>query len=103
MADALRFSPLLMVLMMVIAVDGAAAAPVRPGLNLQSMDSVRFDEPAWTWRDPVLGRRLFQDDVETLPSWSLPFGNRADDRDRRGFQFSVRPGRGLKATAKLRF
>ena len=100
MADAMRLAPLLLI---AIAVEPAAAQSTIARMKLQSADAVRFDEPSRSRPDPLVGFRLFQDDRETLPSWALPFGSRAGERDRRGLSFSVRPGRGVKATAKLRF
>ena len=100
MDNGLRYAT---VLLIAFAADGVSAESRGPGLKLQSMESVRFDEPAWTWRDPVLGWRLFQDDTEIVPSWNLPLGSRSNERDRRGIRFGVRPGRGLKGTAKIRF
>ena len=100
MADALRFAPWLLI---AVAVDPAAAAPPTPKLSLQSMQSAVPEEPVRDQRAPVLGPRLFQFDHERLPDWSLPFGPGAGEPGRRGFTFGIRPGRGLKATAKLRF
>ena len=100
MADAFRLAPSLLI---ALAAYPAAAEPVKPGPKLQSMDSVRFVEPPSPRNDPALRLRLFRDEEEFLPAWTLPFGNRADDRDRRGISFSVRPGKGLKARAKIRF
>ena|SRR5688572_2046403 len=100
MADALRLAPLLL---LAFAIEPAAAEPLRPSVKLQSIDAVRFHEPPSPTNDPALRLRLFPGDEQVLPAWSLPFGTRADDRDRRGMTFSVRPGRGLKATAKIRF
>jgi len=98
MADALRLAPWLLI---AIAVDPAAAQPRMSNLKLHSVEAIRFVEPARPRHDPLLGRHLFEE--ETLPSWGFPFGSRADERDRRGLSFSVRPGRRVKATAKLRF
>ena len=67
------------------------------------MNAISPGVPVRAQRDPVLGPRLFQYDRETLPDWTLPFGPRAKDPDRRGLSFGLRPGRGLKATARLRF
>lgn len=100
MADALRLAPWLLI---ALAVDPAAAQPPRPSLKLQSMDAVRFNEPPSTRYDPALRHRLFQEEEEILPAWTLPFGPQAEERDRRGVTLRVRPGRGVKATAKLRF
>ncbi len=101
MTDALRLAPLLLA---AVAIHPAAAAePVPPGPRLQSIDSVRFAEPLSPRTDPALRLRLFGDDEEVLPAWTLPFGTQADQRDRRGVSFSVRPGKGLKARAKIRF
>ena len=100
MADAVRLAPLLLI---AVAIEPATAEPLKPNLKLQSIDAVRFHEPPSPTNDPALRLRLFPADEQILPAWTLPFGNRTDDRDRRGMTFSVRPGRGLKATAKLRF
>ena len=100
MADALRLLP---VLLIAVAVDSAAAQPMGPSARPQSVDKVRIDEPAWKWRHPVLEHHRFQEDSENLPAWTLPFGGGADEGDRRAVTFSVRPGRGLKARAKIRF
>ena len=100
MAAAFRLVPLLLI---AVAVEPAAAEPLKPGLKLQSIDSVRFHEPPSPRNNPALRHRLFPEDEDSLPSWTLPFGAGADERDRRGLSFRVRPGRGLKATAKIRF
>ena len=101
MADTLRLAPWLLI---AVAAEPAAAGPPTPRFTLQSMSSSAPDEPVRGWRQPVLGPRLFQYDRETWPDWTLPFGPGANDLDRRGLGFGVRPGRrGLKATARLRF
>ena len=100
MADAMRLAPLLLI---AVAIEPAAAQSTIASIKLQSADPVRFVEPSRPRHDPLAGFRLFREDRETLPAWVLPFGSRASDRDRRGLSFSVRPGRRLKATAKLRF
>ena len=100
MADALRLAPLLLVAM---AFEPASAEPVKPGLKLQSLDAVRFSEPATFRKDPVLRLQLSREDEDMMPGWTLPFVSQEDDRSRRGVTFSVRPGRGLKARAKFRF
>ena len=100
MNGAIRLAPLLLI---AVAVHPAAAEPQRPAPKLQSMDSVRFDEPPPAQYDPALRHRLFQQDEEILPAWTLPFGLQSDERDGRGVRFSVRPGRGLKAKARIRF
>ena len=100
MADALRFAPWLLI---AVSAGPAAAQSHIPRLKLQSNEIVRAEPIPELPRAPLLGPRFFDDDREAGPSWYLPFGPRADDRDRRGFSFSVRPGRGIKATARLRF
>ena len=99
MDGAIRVAPLLLI---AIAIDPAAAEPVRPAIKLQSIDAVRFSEPPSPRNDPALRLRLFQDDAEIVPAWNLPFGSQSG-LERGGVRFSVRPGRGLKATAKIRF
>jgi hypothetical protein len=99
MNGAIRVAPLLMI---AVALDPAMAEPPRPTLKLQSIDAVRFSEPPSPRNDPALRLRLFQDDSEIGPAWNLPFGSQSE-RERGGVRFSVRPGRGLKATAKVRF
>ena len=100
MDGAIRLAPLLLI---AVAVQPAAAEPPRPGVKLQSMDSVRLNEPPPAHYDPALRHRLFQEDEESLPAWTLPFGLQSDDRGDRRVTFSVRPGRGLKAKARIRF
>ena len=100
MADGLRFAPLLLV---AIAVGPASAEPSQPSLQLQSVKAVAFSEPPSTSRDRAMRHRLFQNDDEVVPGWSLPFGLQSDERDSRRVTFSVRPGRGLKARARIRF
>jgi hypothetical protein len=99
MNGAIRVAPMLLI---AVAIDPAAAEPVRPAINLQSIDAVRFSEPPSPRNDPALRLRLFQDDAEIMPAWNLPFGSQSE-RERGGVRFSVRPGKGLKATAKVRF
>jgi hypothetical protein len=106
MADILRLAPwLLIVLLIAVAAAPAAAEPRMGGLKLQSVETGNFDRPARSRHDPVLGpvlnRRFLPE--EATSSWTLPFGPRANERDRRGLSFSVRPGHGLKAMAKIRF
>ena len=93
---AIRLAPLLLI---AVAIDPAMAEPPRP--TLQSMESVRLSEPRAPRQDPAFQHRLFQEDEQITPAWTLPFGLQSDDRDRR-VTFSVRPGRGLKAKAKIR-
>ena len=100
MANALHLAPLLLV---TIAFEPASAEPAKPSLKLQSIDAVRFSEPATFRRDPALRLQLSREDEEMMPGWTLPFVSQEDDRGRRGVTFSVRPGRGLKARAKIRF
>ena len=100
MADAMRLAPFLLI---AVAVDPAVAQSTIASVKLQPADAVRFVEPSPSMHDPLAGFRLFREDRETLPAWVLPFGSRASERERRGLSFSVRPGRRLKATAKLRF
>jgi hypothetical protein len=102
MAYAMRLAPLLLIAV-AVAVDPAAAQSPIARVTLQSADAVRSVERSPSRHDPLAGFRLFQQDRETLPVWVLPFGSRASERDRRGLSFSVRPGRRVKATAKLRF
>lgn len=105
MAVVLLLTPLLIVLLMAVAAAPAAAAPRMSNLKLQTVEAGNFDRPAQNRHDPVLGPvlglRFFEE--ETMPTWTLPFGPRAGERDRRGLSFSVRPSDGLKATAKIRF
>jgi len=102
MADILRLAPwLLIVLLIAVAAAPAAAEPRMGGLKLQSVETDNFDRPARSRHDPVLSRRFLQEDI--TPAWTLPFGPRANERDRRGLSFSVRPGHGLKGFAKIRF
>ena len=89
-------------MLIAVAIDPAMAEPPRPTLKLQSMESVRLSEPRAPQQDPAFRHRLFQEDEQTTPAWTLPFGLQSDDRDRR-VTFSVRPGRGLKAKARIRF
>ena len=99
MDRAVRLAPLLLI---AVALDPAAAEPPKPTTKLQSIDAVRISEPPSPRNDPALRLRLFQDDSEILPAWTLPFGSQSA-RERGGVRFSVRPGKGLKATAKVRF
>ena len=96
---AIRLSPLLLI---AIAIEPAMAQPLKPAINLQSIDAVRLTEPPSPRNDPALRLRLFQDDSDMVPAWNLPFGSQSE-RESGGVRFSVRPGRGLKATAKVRF
>jgi hypothetical protein len=89
-------------MLIAVAIDPAMAEPLKPSIKLQSIDAVRFGEPPSARNDPALRLRLFQDDGDIMPAWNLPFGSQPA-RERGGVQFSVRPGRGLKATAKVRF
>jgi hypothetical protein len=100
MADALRFAPWLLI---AVAAGPAAAQSHIPRLKLQSVDPVRAEPIPELPRAPLHGPRFFEEQRDALPSWNLPFAPSAADRDRRGFSFSVRPGRGIKATARLRF
>ena len=100
MADAFRLVPWLLI---AVAADPATAQSTIATLKMQSAEAVRSDEQSRTRHDPLVGFRLFQDDRESLPMWSFPLGARGDQRDKRGMSFSVRPGRGVKATARLRF
>ncbi len=100
MVDARRLAPWLLI---AAAVDPAAAAPPTPKLSLQSMNSIPSDEAVRDRKAPLLGPRLFQYDSERLPEWTLPFGPSAGEPGRRGLSFGIRPGRGVKAVAKLRF
>jgi hypothetical protein len=84
------------------AIDPAMAEPPRPTLKLQSIESVRLNEPRAPQQDPAFRHRLFQEDEQISPAWTLPFGLQSDDRDSR-VTFSVRPGHGLKAKARIRF
>ena len=100
MADALRFAPWLLI---AVAVDPAAAGPPTPKLSLQSLHSIAPDEPVRGRREPILGQRMVHYEREALPDWTLPFGPGANDPGRRGFSFGIRPGRGIKARARIRF
>ena len=100
MADALRLAPILLI---AVAVDAAAAQPMGPLAGPQLADKARIDRPAWQWRDPVQERQLFLEESESLPAWTLPFGAGAGEPGRGRVTISVRPGRGLKAIAKIRF
>lgn len=101
MAAVLLLAPvLLIVLLIAVAAAPAAAKPRMSDWQLQTVEAGNFDYPARARHDPVFGLRLFQE--ETVPAWTLPFGPRADERDRRGLSFRVRP-HGLKATARFRF
>lgn len=101
----LLLTPLLFVLLIAVAAAPAAAAPRLSDWKLQTVEAGNFDRPARNRHDPVfgpvLGLRFFEE--ETMPTWALPFGPGAGDRDRRGLSFRVRPGHGLKAMARLRF
>ena len=99
MNGAVRLAPLLLI---AIAIDPAMAEPPRPSLKLRSLESVRLNEPRTPQQDPAFRHRLFQEDEQVSPAWTLPFGLQSDDRDR-GVTFSVRPGHGLKAKARIRF
>jgi hypothetical protein len=98
MDGAIRLAPWLLI---AIAINPASAQPPRPSLKLQSIDLVRLTERPPQY-DPALRHRLFQEDEQVSPAWTLPFGLNSDDGDR-GVTFSVRPGRGLKARARIRF
>ena len=98
MNGAVRLAPWLLI---AVAIDAVAAQPPRPRLKLQSMELVRLNERPPQYH-PALRHRLFQEDEEIRPAWTRPFGVQPDDRDR-GVTFSVRPGRGLKARARIRF
>ncbi len=87
-------------MLIAVAIDPAMAEPLKPAIKLQSIDAVRLSEPPSPRNDPALRLRLFQDDSDVVPAWNLPFGSQSE---RDGVRFSVRPGRGLKATAKVRF
>lgn len=100
MADAIRFAPLLFV---AVAADPTAAEPVGSNMKLQSFEAVRLHEPPSPRNDPALRLRLFPGDETIVPTWTLPFGTQADQRERGGVSFSIRPGRGVKASAKIRF
>jgi hypothetical protein len=89
--SAIRLAPLLLI---AVAIDPAMAEPSLPTLKLQSMESVRLNEPRAQQQDPAFRHRLFQEDEQIRPTWTLPFGLQSDDRNR-GVTFSVRPGRGL--------
>ena len=99
MNGAIRVAPLLLI---AVALDPAAAEPMRSAIKLQSIDAVRFSEPPSPRNDPALRLRLFQDDADIVPAWTLPFGAQSG-LERGGVRFSVRPGHGLKASAKVRF
>jgi hypothetical protein len=99
MDGAIRLAPLLLI---AVVVEPAAAEPLHPATKLQSLDSVRSQETL-PQHDRAFRHRLFQEDEEMTPAWTLPFGLQADDRDDRRVTFSVRPGRGLKAKARIRF
>ena len=99
MNGAFRLAPLVF---LTAAVYPAAAEPSRPSVKLQSMESVRSSEPRAPQQDPAFRHRLLQEDELALPAWVLPFGLQSDDPNRR-VTFSVRPGRGLKAKARIRF
>lgn len=109
MAAVLLLTPVLFVLLMAVAATPAAAQPRMPGWKLQTVEAGNLDNPARTRHDPVFGpvfgpvldRRFVEDGA--MPDWTLLFGHRANDRDRRGMSFSVRPSHGLKARAKFRF
>jgi hypothetical protein len=106
MADVLHLAPLLLfVLLLAVAAAPAAAKPRTPELTLDTVAAGNFNEPARNRHDPVfgpaLGRRFVQE--EDLPTWTLPLGPSARERDRRGLSFRVRPGHGVKAMARLRF
>jgi hypothetical protein len=106
MAEVLHLAPMLLfVLLLAVAAVPAAAKPRMPELTLDTVAAGNFNEPARNRhdpvRDPVLGRRFAQE--EALPTWTLPFGPSAGERDRRGLSFSVRSHHGLKAMARLRF
>lgn len=105
MAAILLLAPLLFVLLIAVAAAPAAAQPKMSNWELQTTEAGNFHRPARTRHDPVLGPvlggRFFQE--ETMPAWTLPFGPRAGERDRRGLSFSVRPSHGLKAKATIRF
>ena len=89
-------------LLIAIAIDPGMAEPVKPAIKLKSIDAVRSSERPSPRNDPALRLRLFQDDSDIVPAWNLPFGSQSE-RERGGVRFSVRPGRGLKATPKVRF
>jgi hypothetical protein len=99
MDGAIRVAPLLLI---AVAAGPAAAEPSKPSLTLQSMDSVRSQELP-RLHDRALRHRLFKEDEENTPTWTLPLGLQSDERDNRPVTFSVRPGRGLKAVARIRF
>jgi hypothetical protein len=99
MDAAIRLVPWLLI---AVAVEPAAAEPLHPATKLQSLDSVRSQELP-PQQDRAFRHRLFQEDEEIKPAWTLPFGLQANERDDRRVTFSVRPGRGLKAKARIRF
>ena len=89
-------------MLIAVAIDPAMAQPPRTTLKLQSIESVRLNEPRAPQQDPAFRHRLFLEDEQARPAWTLPFGLQSDDRDSR-VTFSVRPGHGLKAKARIRF
>ena len=99
MAAALRLAPWLLI---AVAAEPAAAQTQAPRLKLQSLDVTGPNEPARAQHEPLFKQR-FDYERETLPDWTFPFGTRADERGRRGVSFGIRPGRGVKATARIRF
>jgi hypothetical protein len=89
-------------MLIAVAIDPAMAEPPHTTLKLHSIESVRLNEPRSPQQNPAFRHRLFQEDEQSRPAWTLPFGLESDDRDRR-VTFSVRPGHGLKAKARIRF
>ena len=98
MADALRFAIWLPV---AVAAAPATAEPQGPTLPLSSTEALHDDPRTRSMPRPIIGLRQLQEQDEVWPVWTI--SPRAADRGRRGWSFGVRPGRGLKAAAKLRF
>ena len=97
MTAALRLAPWLTI---AVAMDAAAAQPPAPALKLHSADPRAFAQPAPGNNAPIIGPR-FLEEQDAWPAWIIT--PRANERGRRGWSFGVKPGRGLKATAKVRF
>jgi hypothetical protein len=98
MTAVLRLGPWLLI---AAAMKPAAAEPPALALQLHPPEPKGVERPTPLPSDPIIGLRLLQEQSEAWPMWVLT--PRDDDRGRRGLSFGVRPGRGLKATAKIRF
>ena len=98
MAIALRFAPMLLI---AAAVEPAAAQSQARERALFPFVSSRLEPVAGTSPERIARDRLLREQEEARPAWT--FGFPSAERRRSGWSFGVRPGRGLKGSAKLRF